>query len=227
MPFSYVSPSAESVSLTCSRYSVFASRRSWHSLCAPWQVEQMFIISSAPSAISRWASANVCALSVSASSWLCSTITPAPQQAARSSSTSSMSSSGATLAIDPCSSGVKPRLTQPGQYATFTGDPTSAAGGGAGRSCVRAPLGRRGRGGPTVHGAGGLAVAARAVALAASLLVVRADDVQVELEALVLGLDGVEDPAHLVDARDLVAPERARRRHLAAHDRPADHRQRV
>ena len=37
------------------------------------------------------ASANVRALSVSASSWLCSAITPAPQQLARSSSTSSMS----------------------------------------------------------------------------------------------------------------------------------------
>ena len=70
-----------SVSLTCSRYSVFASRRSWHSLCAPWQVEQMFIIRSAPSAISCWASANVRALSVSASSWLCSAITPAPRAA--------------------------------------------------------------------------------------------------------------------------------------------------
>ena len=41
-------PRRASVSLTCSRYSVFASRRSWHSLCAPWQVEQMFIIRSAP-----------------------------------------------------------------------------------------------------------------------------------------------------------------------------------
>ena len=113
MPFAYASPSAASVSLTWSRYSVFASSRSWHSDCAPWQVEQMFIIRSAPSTC--WASANVRALSVSASSWLCSAITPAPQQAARSSSTSSMSSSGATFAIDPCSSGVKPRLTQPGQ----------------------------------------------------------------------------------------------------------------
>ena len=73
----------------------------------------MFIISSAPSTCC--ASANVRALSVSASSWLCSAITPAPVQQARSSSTSSMSSSGATFAIDPCSSGVKPRLTQPGQ----------------------------------------------------------------------------------------------------------------
>ena len=99
----------------CSRYSVFASSRSWHSFCAPWQVEQMFIIRSAPPSISFWASAKVRALSVSASSWLCSAMTPAPQQAARSSSTSSMSSSGATWAIEPCSSGVKPRLTQPGQ----------------------------------------------------------------------------------------------------------------
>ena len=39
----------------------------------------------------------------------------APLQHARSSATSSMSSRGATLAIEPCSSGVKPRLTQPGQ----------------------------------------------------------------------------------------------------------------
>ncbi len=62
-----------------------------------------------------WASANVRAFRVSASSWLCSAMTPAPQQFARSSSISSMSRSGATFAIDPCSSGVKPRLTQPGQ----------------------------------------------------------------------------------------------------------------
>ena len=96
----------------CSRYSALASRRSWHSLCAPWQVEQMFIIS-APSVC--WASANVRAFSVSASSWLCSAITPAPVQQARSSSISSMSSRGATFAMLPCSSGVKPRLTQPGQ----------------------------------------------------------------------------------------------------------------
>jgi hypothetical protein len=54
----------------------------------------MFIISSAPSTF--WASAKVRALSVSASSWLCSAMTPAPVQQARSSSTSSMSSSGAT-----------------------------------------------------------------------------------------------------------------------------------
>ena len=59
--------------------------------------------------------ANVRALSVSASSWLCSAITPAPQQFARSSSTSSMPSLSATSAIEPCSSGVKPRDTQPGQ----------------------------------------------------------------------------------------------------------------
>ena len=91
---------------------MLASRRSWHSVIEPWQVEQMFIISS-PSVC--WASAKVRALSVSASSWLCSAITPAPQQLPRSSSTSSMSSSGATFAIAPCSSGVKPRETQPGQ----------------------------------------------------------------------------------------------------------------
>ncbi len=73
----------------------------------------MFIIIAAPPTC--WASANVRALSVSASSWLCSAITPAPQQAPRSISTSSMSSSGAIFAIEPCSSGVKPRETQPGQ----------------------------------------------------------------------------------------------------------------
>ena len=73
----------------------------------------MFIIISAP--CTCCARANVRAFSVSASSWLCSAITPAPVQQARSSSTSSMSSSGAIRAIEPCSSGVKPRLTQPGQ----------------------------------------------------------------------------------------------------------------
>ena len=73
----------------------------------------MFIMPAAPS--TPCAIANVRALSVSASSWLCSAITPAPQQLARSSSTSSMSSFGATSAIEPCSSGVKPRETQPGQ----------------------------------------------------------------------------------------------------------------
>ena len=101
----------------------------------------MFIISSAP--WTRWASAKVRAFSVSASSWLCSAMTPAPQQAARSSSTSSMSSSGATRAIEPCSSGVKPRLTQPGQYATFTcsGSSPPAA---ARRRSTRARTVRRG-----------------------------------------------------------------------------------
>ena len=94
------------------RYSALASRRSWHSVCEPWHVEQMFIIIALPVC---WASAKVRAFSVSASSWLCSAMTPAPQHDARSSSTSSMSSRGAILAIDPCSSGVKPRLTQPGQ----------------------------------------------------------------------------------------------------------------
>ena len=73
----------------------------------------MFIIISAP--CTCWASAKVRALSVSASSWLCSAITPHPVQFPRSSSTSSISSSGATCAIEPCSSGVNPRLTQPGQ----------------------------------------------------------------------------------------------------------------
>ncbi len=77
----------------------------------------MFIMPAAPS--TAWAIANVRALSVSASSWLCSAITPAPQQFARSSSTSSRSSFGATRSMDPCSSGVKPRDTQPGQYASF------------------------------------------------------------------------------------------------------------
>ena len=62
-----------------------------------------------------WARAKVRALSVSASSWLCSAMTPAPQQLARSSSTSSIPSFSATSAIEPCSSGVKPRETQPGQ----------------------------------------------------------------------------------------------------------------
>src|SRR5204863_522570 len=85
----------------------------WHSDCEPWQVEQMFIIASPVC----WASANVRALSVSASSWLCSAITPAPQQLARSSVTSSMPSRSATSAIEPCSSGVKPRETQPGTVA--------------------------------------------------------------------------------------------------------------
>ena len=73
----------------------------------------MFIIPAAPSTF--WAIANVRAFSVSASSWLCSAMTPAPQQFARSSSTSSRSSVGATFATAPCSSGVKPRETQPGQ----------------------------------------------------------------------------------------------------------------
>ncbi len=73
----------------------------------------MFIIPAAPS--TRCAMANVRAFRVSTSSWLCSAITPAPQQLARSSSTSSRSSSGATFAIEPCSSGVKPRDTHPGQ----------------------------------------------------------------------------------------------------------------
>ena len=73
----------------------------------------MFIIPAAPSTL--WAIANVRAFRVSTSSWLCSAITPAPQQLARSSSTSSRSSSGATFATEPCSSGVKPRDTHPGQ----------------------------------------------------------------------------------------------------------------
>ena len=62
-----------------------------------------------------WASAKVRALSESASSWLCSAITPAPQQLARSSVTISIPSASAVSSIEPCSSGVKPRETQPGQ----------------------------------------------------------------------------------------------------------------
>ena len=81
----------------------------------------MFIMPAAPS--TRWAIAKVRAFSVSASSWLCSAITPAPQQFARSSSTSSRSSSGATFATEPCSSGVNPRDTHPGQYANFIRSP--------------------------------------------------------------------------------------------------------
>ena len=84
---------------TSLRYSDDASSRSWHSDCAPWQVEQMFIMPSAPS--TACAIANVRAFRVSASSWLCSAITPAPQQFARSSSMSSRSSMGATLATAP------------------------------------------------------------------------------------------------------------------------------
>ena len=112
-PFWYSSPYSARFSFTSARYCAFASRRSWHSVCAPWQVEQMFIIVSSDPACC--ASANVRAFSVSASSWLCSAMTPAPQHDARSSSTSSRSSSGAMCSIEPCSSGVKPRLTQPGQ----------------------------------------------------------------------------------------------------------------
>src|ERR1035437_8437864 len=95
-PFSYLIPCSARLPLTCSRYSALASRRSWHSDCAPWQVEQMFIISS-PSVC--WASAKVRAFNASASSWLCSAMTPAPQQAARSSSINSMSSSAIGWAI--------------------------------------------------------------------------------------------------------------------------------
>src|SRR4051794_12656964 len=115
--FEYDNPSGSRCELTSARYSPDASSRSWHSDCAPWHVEQMFIIPAAPS--TPCAIANVRALRLSTSSWLCSAITPAPQQLARSISTSSMSSLGATAAIEPCSSGVKPRDTQPGQYATL------------------------------------------------------------------------------------------------------------
>jgi len=59
--------------------------------------------------------AKVLWLSVPASSWLCSAITPAPQQLARSSVSSSMPIFSAMSAIEPCSSGVNPRDTQPGQ----------------------------------------------------------------------------------------------------------------
>ena len=41
----------------------------------------------------------------------------------------------AVAGIDPCSSGVKPRLTQPGQYATFTGSGSSLQAAG----CPRRP----------------------------------------------------------------------------------------
>jgi hypothetical protein len=62
-----------------------------------------------------WARAKVRAFSVSASSWLCSAMTPAPQQLARSSVTSSIPRRSATRAIEPWSSGVNPRETHPGQ----------------------------------------------------------------------------------------------------------------
>ncbi len=73
----------------------------------------MFIMPAAPSM--ACAMAKVRALSVSASSWLCSAITPAPQQLARSRARSSIPSLGATRSIEPCSSGANPRETQPGQ----------------------------------------------------------------------------------------------------------------
>src|SRR4051794_34207529 len=171
----------------------------------------MFIISSAPPAISRCASANVRALSVSASSWLCSAMTPAPQHEARSSSTSSMSSSGATLAMEPWSSGVKPRLTHPGQYATLIRESSRD---GCEQSRVRAPLGR-GRGRAAVlrrARRGRRAVGGRAVALVCGRpLVVGLDDVEVELVALLLAVDRVEDPPDVLHVRDLVTDEGARR----------------
>src|SRR3954470_1435939 len=148
----------------------------------------MFIIKCASTC---WASANVRAFRASASSWLCSAITPAPQQDARSSSTSSMSSSGATFAIEPCSSGVKPRLTQPGQYATFTTEPPSALVRDASRSCVGAPLGRR-RGGVAAVRAAHVFVPGAGPGSFGRRIVVGLHDVQVELEALVLVLDRVE-----------------------------------
>src|SRR3712207_2746684 len=139
----------------------------------------MFIISSAPSTC--WASANVRALRVSASSWLCSAMTPAPQQLARSSSTSSMSSNGAIFAIEPCSSGVKPRDTQPGQYATFM-------------SYLRGASSPAHRFGASNSRLSSRSLAHDALLVAAAL----ADDVEVELEALVLCLDLLVDAPHLI-----------------------------
>ena len=77
--------------------------RCWHSVCAPWQVLQMFIMPAG--AVDALRHREVARVEASTISWLCSVITPAPQQFARSSSTSSMSSSGATFTIEPCSSG--------------------------------------------------------------------------------------------------------------------------
>src|SRR4051794_11580730 len=172
------------------RYSADASRRSWHSPCAPWQVEQMFIIRSAPSTC--WASANVRALSVSASSGLCSAMTPAPVQQARSSSTSSMSSIGAILAIEPWSSGVNPRLTQPGQYATFIdGCPFQ-------RSALRLWL--RPSSGVVLRVGGARSLDALTHGHG-SVVLVGARDVQVVLEPLLAVLDGVVDVLDLLQIR--------------------------
>src|ERR1044071_5489993 len=144
-------------------------------------------------------------------------MTPAPVQHARSSSTSSMSSIGAILAIEPCSSGVKPRLTQPGQYATFISDSPSAP--SALRLWLRHASGvvlrDRGAGGFDAlgHGLGVVGVGARAV--------------DVELEALVALLDRLVDVLDLLEVggRDVVRLDRAHRGHLAAQDRLGDHRQ--
>src|SRR5215210_605500 len=203
------------------RYSAFASRRSWHSVCEPWHVEQMFIIIGSPVC---WASAKVRALSVSASSWLCSAITPAPQHDARSSSTRSMPSMGATLAIEPWSSGVKPRLTHPGQYATFMRGPRRGRTDGTG-SCVRAPL--RGQ-----VAASGAAVRRRHRVAAGDALtgaprrVLLTHHVQVELDALLAPLDHVEEPLD-VRRRLVRMPERLAGRDLAALQRLEDRRQRA
>src|SRR5947208_2446293 len=85
-------------------------------------------------------------------------------------------------------------------------------------SCVRAPLGRRRGRGAGLRRAGGDRIAVRrgAVALGVGLVVVRAHDVQVELEALVAVVDRVEDPPDAVDVLELLAEQRARRRDLAA-----------
>src|SRR3954447_15983471 len=184
----------------------------------------MFIISSAPSPIACWASANVRALSVSASSWLCSAITPAPQHDARSSSTRSMPRIGATFAIEPCSSGVKPRLTHPGQYATFMRGSPRGRTGGAGSSGWAPLLGQVTAPGAAVRrrrrGAAGDALAA------VPRLVLLADDVQVQFDALVAALDHVEDPLDVL--RRLVRmPERLAGRDLAALQRLQDRRERA
>ena len=88
-----------------SRTRCWGSRCSWYLDCAPGRWSRCSSSARRRSAGRgrRWASG------VSASSWLCSAITPAPQQAARSSSMSSMLSSGATLAIEPSSSSCLPR----------------------------------------------------------------------------------------------------------------------
>ena len=72
----------------------------------------MFIIPAAPS--TPCAIANVRALRVSTSSWLCSAITPAPQQLARSRLQLDVEQRR-DLGHRAVQLGVKPRETQPGQ----------------------------------------------------------------------------------------------------------------